>query len=133
MYWCYPHWTDLIVFVMNRVLDPLLNGDYPPEMYRLLGENMPKFSPDELKKIKGSIDFIGINHYSSLYAENCSYSPSKLGCQAIKGFVYTTGERDGVPIGEEVSYLWTGLLVFIIGFMFLFSLYVDGFIFFALC
>ncbi|KAL6314521.1 hypothetical protein AAG906_026857 [Vitis piasezkii] len=92
-----------LAFNIAWVLDPLLNGDYPPEMYRLLGENMPKFSPDELKKIKGSIDFIGINHYSSLYAENCSYSPSKLGCQAIKGFVYTTGERDGVPIGEETA------------------------------
>ncbi|KAK9268771.1 hypothetical protein L1049_000533 [Liquidambar formosana] len=92
-----------LAFNSGWVLDPLLNGDCPPEMHGFLGQKMPKFSPDELEKLKDTVDFIGLNHYSSSYAKDCIYSPCESGGCVIKGFVYITGERDGIPIGEETA------------------------------
>ncbi|KAJ9551912.1 hypothetical protein OSB04_015957 [Centaurea solstitialis] len=47
------------------------------------------------------IDFIGINHYSTVYAKDCtSSSCSATADRAIQGFVELVGERDGVLIGE---------------------------------
>ena len=53
--------------------------------------------------MKNSIDFIGINHYSAIYAKDCTYSTCPLiANRAIRGFVDTVGERNGVLIGELV-------------------------------
>ncbi|KAF8391382.1 hypothetical protein HHK36_023686 [Tetracentron sinense] len=89
-----------LAFKVAWLLDPLIHGDYPPEMRRYLGQNLPKFSLEESKILKHSLDFIGINHYSTLYAKDCIHSPCSSEGHAIEGFVYTTGERDGIPIGE---------------------------------
>lgn len=78
-------------------------GDYPPEMRQYHGSELPRFSPEETEYVKGSIDFIGINHYSTLYAKDCIHSHCALGGDHfIRGFAYTTGERDGILIGEPV-------------------------------
>ncbi|KAK3020623.1 hypothetical protein RJ639_047844 [Escallonia herrerae] len=89
----------------NRAsLDPLLFGDYPPEMRHYLGSNLPCFSPEETKYIEGSIDFIAVNHYTTLYAKDCLHSNCTAGADhAIKGYAYITGERDGVFIGEPTG------------------------------
>ncbi|KAJ0044554.1 hypothetical protein Pint_04472 [Pistacia integerrima] len=93
--------SRVLAFVLGWMFDPLVYGDYPPEMRQYLGTELPSFSHEETKLIKGSTDFIGINHYSTLYAKDCIHSACSSGSNhAIKGFVYTTGERDGIPIGE---------------------------------
>lgn len=87
------------------MLDPLVFGDYPAEMREYLGSQLPRFSKEETKYVKGSLDFIGINHYSTLYAKDCIHSVCVLGSNhAIRGFVYATGERDGIMIGEPVMW-----------------------------
>lgn len=84
-------------------MDPLIIGDYPPEMRHYHGNELPRFTPEEKTYVKDSIDFIGLNHYSTLYAMDCIHSTCiSGGDHVISGFVYTTGERDGVPIGEPV-------------------------------
>lgn len=87
----------------QRTLDPLIFGDYPPEMKQYLGSQLPSFSTEEKELLRNSIDFIGINHYGSLYAKDCIHSSCSRGAdRPIRGFVYITGERDGVPIGDQV-------------------------------
>lgn len=71
-------------------------------MRRILGHRLPTFSSEESKKLKHGLDFIGVNHYTVLYAKDCMYSPCDSGGHLIEGFVQSTGERDGVPIGERV-------------------------------
>lgn len=97
------------VFDLSRILDPLVFGEYPPEMRRYHGNELSIFSPDERVMLQDSIDFIGINHYTTLYVRDCIHSACLCNgsiCdgsdRAIQGFVYTTGERDGIPIGEPV-------------------------------
>ncbi|KAF5930155.1 hypothetical protein HYC85_031028 [Camellia sinensis] len=65
------------------------------------GNELPTFSAEETEYVKGSIDFIGINRYSTLYAKDCIHSSCILsGDRPIQGFVYTTIERNGVLIGD---------------------------------
>nr|QJC44975.1 beta glucosidase 12 [Stevia rebaudiana] len=91
-------------FHAGWVLDPLIFGDYPNEVKKYLGNNLPSFSHDEKKFMKTSIDFIGINHYSTLYAKDCTNSScSTTENRAIGGFVGMVGERDGVLIGERMG------------------------------
>ncbi|GAV82981.1 Glyco_hydro_1 domain-containing protein [Cephalotus follicularis] len=93
-----------LAYNVGWALDPLVYGDYPLEMRQYLGSELPKFSPAEINILKGSIDFIGINHYVTAYATDCIHSACASGCdRPIQGYVETTGERDGVPIGEPTG------------------------------
>jgi beta-glucosidase len=40
-------------------------GDYPKEMRARTGTKQPEFSTEEKSLLKGSTDFIGLNHYTS--------------------------------------------------------------------
>ncbi|KAK8638287.1 hypothetical protein V6N13_136721 [Hibiscus sabdariffa] len=95
----------LLAFKGGWIFDPLVFGDYPPEMRRYHRSELPRFSAEETECLKGCIDFIGINHYSTSYAKDCihSHCPSG-GNHFIKGFAHTTGERDGILIGEPTGF-----------------------------
>ncbi|XP_052623528.1 LOW QUALITY PROTEIN: beta-glucosidase 18 [Lactuca sativa] len=91
-------------FSIGRVLDPLIYGDYPQEMHEYLGNQLPKFSIHEKYILKNSIDFIGINHYSSIYTKDCTNSTcSPTANRAIQGFLDIVAMRDGVLIGESTG------------------------------
>ncbi|KAL7103590.1 hypothetical protein ACP275_08G189000 [Erythranthe tilingii] len=100
-----------LAFNVAWTLDPLVYGDYPQEMKNYHGSELPSFSSEEKELLKDSIDFIGINHYGVLYAKDCVHSSclcNDSSCtqgsdRPIRGFVYTTGERNGVPIGERTG------------------------------
>nr|ACJ85833.1 unknown [Medicago truncatula] len=57
-------------FTWGWVLEPLFHGDYPQIMRKLVGKRLPKFTKNEKEMLKGSIDFIGINYYSSHYVRH---------------------------------------------------------------
>ncbi|KAH7653640.1 Beta-glucosidase protein [Dioscorea alata] len=80
---------SIIDFDIGWFLDPLIYGDYPNEMRRRLGPKLPKFSAKDKEKLQHGLDFIGINHYTSLYVRSCGISH----CIAV--------EKDGIPIGKK--------------------------------
>lgn len=45
-----------------------MHGRYPETMVRLLGERLPRFSEEEERMLKGSVDMFAINIYSGSYA-----------------------------------------------------------------
>ena len=49
-------------------MDPLFFGDYPSSMRTRVGNRLPKFTRSEVALVKGSLDFVGINHYTTFYA-----------------------------------------------------------------
>ncbi|KAJ4974107.1 hypothetical protein NE237_007281 [Protea cynaroides] len=85
------------------ILDPIMFGEYPPEMQRILGPRLPKFSLQEKEKLQNKLDFIGISHYTSLYAQDCMFSECNAITSQTDAFVLTTGERDGTYIGEPTA------------------------------
>ena len=79
-------------------------GRYPREMKDILGEDLPKFTKDDLKSSKNGLDFIGINQYISRYAKDCLHTTCELGQggSRAEGFVYSNALKDGLPLGEPV-------------------------------
>jgi beta-glucosidase/6-phospho-beta-glucosidase/beta-galactosidase len=57
--------TRAIDFHYGWFLLPLMKGNYPQIMFDICGERLPKFSEEESFLLKGSIDFLGINYYTS--------------------------------------------------------------------
>jgi beta-glucosidase/6-phospho-beta-glucosidase/beta-galactosidase len=48
--------------------DPLVYGDYLEEIREWVGERLPTFTEEQREELIGSLDFMGLNHYSTLYA-----------------------------------------------------------------
>ncbi|XP_074566497.1 beta-glucosidase 6-like [Curcuma longa] len=59
-------------FQFGWFMDPLFFGDYPSSMRTRVGERLPKFSEAEGALVKGSLDFVGVNHYTTYYAKHNS-------------------------------------------------------------
>ncbi|XP_013593042.1 PREDICTED: beta-glucosidase 9-like [Brassica oleracea var. oleracea] len=59
-------------FFLGWILHPLVFGDYPDTMKRLVGKRLPSFSEEETKVVKDSSDFIGVIHYTTMTAAHVS-------------------------------------------------------------
>ncbi|RVX20603.1 Beta-glucosidase 11 [Vitis vinifera] len=62
-------------FLVGEFVHVLVFGDYPDIVKKRAGTRIPSFTEDESKQVKGSFDFIGINHYTSVHIKN---NPMKL-------------------------------------------------------
>jgi beta-glucosidase len=54
-------------FQLAWFVDPLYFGDYPESMKTLVGDRLPSFTETQKKRLLGSFDFLGLNHYSTKY------------------------------------------------------------------
>lgn len=52
-------------------------GDYPETMKKNAGTRIPTFSKLEATQVKGSFDFIGLNHYDSIHVKDMSSNLQK--------------------------------------------------------
>nr|ABC55715.1 beta-mannosidase 4 [Oncidium hybrid cultivar] len=92
-----------LAFEVGWFLDPIIYGSYPPDMIQLLGSVLPTFSGSDKRKLRSSLDFIGVNHYSSLYPKDCLFSSCYLGPFVSNGSVLGLGYKNGVPIGPKTG------------------------------
>ncbi|CAN6468869.1 unnamed protein product [Victoria cruziana] len=53
-------------FMHGWFINPLVFGDYPDTMKENVGPRLPTFSKYQSALVKGSFDFIGINHYVTM-------------------------------------------------------------------
>jgi beta-glucosidase len=81
-------------------------GHYPPSMQKLAGDRLPQFSTQASKLVSGSLDFVGINHYTTLYARNDRMRIRKLimNDASTDAAVIPTAYRHGKKIGETVQF-----------------------------
>lgn len=89
-------------FFLAWFADPIYKGHYPESMVKRLGNRLPKFTEEEISLIKGSSDFFGLNHYTTMYAAN---SKTKVG-----GNVYGNGglsEDQDVALSQDSSWKLT--------------------------
>ncbi|XP_059649068.1 beta-glucosidase 12-like [Cornus florida] len=93
-------------FMLGWFLHPLTYGDYPPSMRAIVGHRLPKFSPAQSKMVAGSMDFLGMNYYTSQYA-SISVSVNNVNLSySTDSHVELTTEKDGVPIGQTTALDW---------------------------
>lgn len=59
-----------LLFFLGWFADPVYFGDYPDVMKDRVGSRLPHFTKEEKDLIKGSSDFFGLNHYTTMYAAN---------------------------------------------------------------
>ncbi|KAF7124159.1 hypothetical protein RHSIM_Rhsim12G0135400 [Rhododendron simsii] len=57
-------------FQLGWFVEPLILGNYPNTMIDRVGDRLPRFTKAESALVKGSLDFVGINHYTTFYARN---------------------------------------------------------------
>ena len=57
-------------FFLGWFADPIYFGDYPAVMRERVGDRLPVFSEEDVALLKGSTDFFGLNHYTTLYASD---------------------------------------------------------------
>jgi len=53
-----------------RHLDTTMFGDYPQTMKDIVGHRLPKFTTEQIAKLKNSADFVGINYYTSTFSKH---------------------------------------------------------------
>ncbi|VAI73952.1 unnamed protein product [Triticum turgidum subsp. durum] len=87
-------------FMLGWFMHPVAFGEYPATMRRLVGRRLPEFTKEQSDMLKGSYDFLGLNYYTSNYAQATARAPDRR--QPSYGTdhrVNQTGYRNGVPIG----------------------------------
>ena len=64
-------------------MHPFTYGEYPRTMQEIVKERLPKFSYEEVELVKGSVDFVGINQYTTFYMFNPTWpKPTTHGYQS---------------------------------------------------
>jgi beta-glucosidase len=56
---------ESLEFFYAWLTDPLVTGDYPEIMQERLGSRLPGFTDEEKTLLKGSVDLLGLNHYTT--------------------------------------------------------------------
>ncbi|CAL5363050.1 unnamed protein product [Camellia sinensis] len=92
-------------FQLGWYLDPIFYDDYPETMREILGNRLPKFSQKDKELLRNSVDFIGLNHYTSRFiahtknhGENCFYK-----AQEVERIAEWDG---GEMIGDKAASSW---------------------------
>ncbi|KAI4385360.1 hypothetical protein MLD38_003396 [Melastoma candidum] len=96
-------------FMLGWFLAPITQGDYPSSMRAYVGNRLPKFTDEESRMLKGSLDFVGLNYYTTelaLYAPQLANLPLSYVNDIRVNF---TQVRNGVPIGQQAASSWLSI------------------------
>uniref|UniRef100_A0A0E0FQ22 beta-glucosidase n=2 Tax=Oryza TaxID=4527 RepID=A0A0E0FQ22_ORYNI len=91
-------------FTLGWYLHPITYGHYPETMQNAVKERLPNFTREQSEMIKGSADYIAINHYTTYYV---SHHVNKTSISYLNDWdVKISYERNGVPIGKQAYSNW---------------------------
>ncbi|RZS11608.1 hypothetical protein BHM03_00042959 [Ensete ventricosum] len=109
-FWCYP-WTNsaadieatqrTLDFNVGWILNPLVFGDYPEVMKKIVGSRLPSFTKYQSKLLKDSFDYIGLNYYTSVYVKD-NFNASMTGPRDFNTdvSVFLARSRNETPGGQ---------------------------------
>ncbi|XP_042000333.1 raucaffricine-O-beta-D-glucosidase-like isoform X2 [Salvia splendens] len=93
-------------FMLGWFLEPIMYGHYPKSMEDYVPpDNLPLFTPQEVKRIQGSYDFVGLNFYTAQYASDDPHPPNGEGYYADQRVKYST-KRGDEYIGTKSGAGW---------------------------
>ncbi|PIN21943.1 Beta-glucosidase, lactase phlorizinhydrolase [Handroanthus impetiginosus] len=96
-------------FHLGWFIEPLILGDYPRSMKSRIRSRLPRFSKAQSKQLKGSFDFIGINHYTTWYAKANKYTiifGVLLNDSIADSGAVTLPFKNGKPIADRAHSIW---------------------------
>ncbi len=95
--------TERVYAETHRIfLDPLVHGRYPEEFYAWLGPHAPRRAADDLARIHGTYDYLGLNHYNTdtvSFDVHGSWLKARLRPYAAPGWGFTTMNWGVNPAG----------------------------------
>ena len=80
-------------FFFGWFADPIMIGDYPDTMRARVADRLPHFTEQEKEALTQSVDFLGLNHYTTLYASDSRGKP-------VSGMPYGNG---GISEDQDVQ------------------------------
>ncbi|KAG0456852.1 hypothetical protein HPP92_024640 [Vanilla planifolia] len=95
-------------FQLGWFADPIFFGDYPKSMRERVGNRLPNFSEGESALVKGSLDFVGINHYTTYYtkANSTNIIGVLLNDSLADSGTLSLPFKNFKPIGDRASSIW---------------------------
>ncbi|RPD61802.1 beta-glucosidase 1B [Lentinus tigrinus ALCF2SS1-7] len=94
------HALDVAIGATCLSQDPIYLGDYPEYMKDMLGDRLPRFTPEEHAVVLGSSEFYGMNTYTT---NLCKAG----GDDEFQGKVeYTFTRPDGTQLGTQAHCAW---------------------------
>ncbi|KAL1300247.1 hypothetical protein HN51_044924 [Arachis hypogaea] len=85
---------------------PITYGDYPESMRSLVGSRLPKFKKHESEYVKGSFDFLGVNYYTTNFAENALSTNTVNQSFLTDMHTVLSTVRRGVAVGIPTALNW---------------------------
>ncbi|AES69719.1 putative beta-glucosidase [Medicago truncatula] len=93
-------------FHLGWFLHPLYYGDYPEVMRERLGDQLPKFSEEDKKFLLNSLDFIGLNHYTTRLISHVTESTEECHYDKAQQLDRIVEWEGGDLIGEKAASEW---------------------------
>ncbi|KMZ63156.1 Beta-glucosidase, family GH1 [Zostera marina] len=93
-------------FNLGWILDPIYFGEYPSSMREKLGKNLPKFTDEEIKLLHYSVDFIGLNHYTTRFVAHKDLIGNSKNYFNAQEAELKVESAEGEPIGEKAASDW---------------------------
>ncbi|EYU28849.1 hypothetical protein ABFS82_12G093200 [Erythranthe guttata] len=93
-------------FFLGWFLEPLIFGDYPKSIRNRVENRLPRFSQTQSSKLKGAFDFIGINHYTTWYAEDRNGTNKTTEVLLDDSGVLALSNVVGKPVHETAHSTW---------------------------
>ncbi|KAG8074016.1 hypothetical protein GUJ93_ZPchr0006g42199 [Zizania palustris] len=95
-------------FQLGWFADPFFFGDYPATMRARVGDRLPGFTAEEAAVVKGALDFMGINHYTTYYTRqnNTNFIGVLLNNTLADTGTVSLPFKNGKPIGDRANSIW---------------------------
>ncbi|KAG6759883.1 hypothetical protein POTOM_036377 [Populus tomentosa] len=99
-------------FQLGWFIEPLILGNYPITMRNRVGDRLPNFTENDVALVKGSFDFVGINHYTTFYARSSDSLFGDLIGKVLNDSLADSGAitlpfgEHLKPIGDRASSIW---------------------------
>ncbi|KAL6228434.1 hypothetical protein ACLB2K_002384 [Fragaria x ananassa] len=93
-------------FQLGWYLDPIYSGEYPKVMRERLGDRLPIFSKEDKDLLKNSLDFVGLNHYTSRFIAHVKDSPEQGDFYKAQEMERIDKWEGGEIIGEKAASEW---------------------------
>ncbi|XP_047312635.1 beta-glucosidase 44-like [Impatiens glandulifera] len=94
-------------FHVGWFIHPITYGEYPKTMQEIVGDRLPKFTKEEIQMVKGSIDYVGINQYTTYYIyHDPSQDHPKVKAYSMDWHASFAYAKNGDPIGPKEHSDW---------------------------
>ncbi|KAH6794121.1 beta glucosidase 42 [Perilla frutescens var. hirtella] len=93
-------------FQLGWYLDPIYFGDYPQTMREKLGDCLPKFSERDKELLKNSVDFIGLNHYTTRFVCHATNDLEENDFYRVQEAERIAEWEGGEMIGKKAASSW---------------------------